>query len=124
MGQHSQHKNIMGNKIPAFVSIPEIFTKKLLHRTNYFHKNHYLNSKKFCIKCQSSNNYKEWLDSTLLAACLDAHDALDLVVAHEHKRATEGAQHVGAEALEHGAHALVLGDLDGAVQGALVQPLI
>ena len=55
----------MGNKISAFVSIPEIFTKKLLHRTNYFHKNHYLNSKKFCIKCQSSNNYKEWLDSIL-----------------------------------------------------------
>ena len=53
-----------------------------------------------------------------------ADHALDLVVADEHERATEGAQDVGGEALEHGADALVLDDLDGAVEGAAVQPLL
>eukprot|EP00967_Tisochrysis_lutea_P098112 scaffold144623_cov33-Tisochrysis_lutea.AAC.2 len=62
------------------------------------------------------------------AACHTAvrlgDETLDLVVADEDEGAAKSAQHVGAEALEHGTNALRLDDLRGAVQGALIEPLV
>merc|ERR1712054_6376 len=52
------------------------------------------------------------------------NECLDLVVADEDKGAAQGAQHVRSETLEHRRDALVLDDLDGAVERAVVEPLI
>mmetsp|Transcript_28667 Transcript_28667/g.61684 ORF Transcript_28667/g.61684 Transcript_28667/m.61684 type:complete len:245 (-) Transcript_28667:336-1070(-) len=60
----------------------------------------------------------------MLRGKLCTDHALDLIVADEHERATKGAENVGAETLEHRAHTLVLRDLDEAVEGALVKPLL
>ena len=55
---------------------------------------------------------------------LGAHELLDLVVADKHHSATSATEDVGTGALEEGRHTLLLGDLDEAINGAVVEPLL
>ncbi|GMR42213.1 hypothetical protein PMAYCL1PPCAC_12408, partial [Pristionchus mayeri] len=54
----------------------------------------------------------------------DLQELLDLVVDSQHKSSTSSTEHVREGSLEHSSHTLVLDDLEGAVQGVLVEDVL